>query len=430
MVNVSETSRNLIDQQSSMQFSKSKPWLELLREDGINAFINDGLPDTDVEKWKYTNLNQLGGISGERSPKVAVNQNQISWLLNEVETNKLVFVNGYFQKSLSKIIDVGEGIQISPLCDELLNSDFIQDYLGKIGSSADNPLFALNTAFIEDGCFISIENCKLVKPIEVIYISNSSDATCHHPRNIILARNNAEINIIERHVGLCDEAYISNGVTEILAEGGSGINHYRLFEDTVNGTNLSSVKAIVKDHSYYNSFVLSSGGRLTRCEIDVSCAGEGAKTSLNGVYIARDKQHMDHTTSVQHLVPNTTSIENYRGALDGNSRGVFQGSIVVEEGADGTDGRMSNKNILLSSKAEVNAKPQLEIYADDVQCAHGCTVGELDDEALFYLRSRGICEQDARAMLVEGFLNEALSGIPEQAFLDIFQSKIKGWMVV
>ena len=430
MSHVAEITQNLINEQSVMQFSKSKPWLESLRSDGINAFIKDGLPDTNIENWKYTNLNQLNGVTGVRSPKVVVNKNQISWLLNEVETNQLVFVNGYFQEYLSKIIDVGQGIRIASLCDELVNSDFIHNYLGKIGSTTGNPLFALNTAFIEDGYSIVVEDCKSVKPVEVIYISNGSNATCHHPRNIIVARNNAEINIIERHIGIGDEVYLANGATEILAEDYSTINHYRVFDDAVNGINLSSVRAVVKDYSYYNSFVLSTGGRLNRCEINVACAGERANTSLSGVYIARDKQHMDHTTSIEHLVPNTTSVENYRGALDGSARGVFQGSIVVAEGADGTDGRMSNKNLLLSPKAEVNAKPQLEIYADDVQCAHGCTTGELDEEALFYLRSRGISEKNARAILVEGFLNEAFSGIQEQTILNVFHKKIRDWMVI
>lgn len=427
---VSEITRNLVNEQSTMQFPQSKPWLESLRADGIDAFKKDGLPDINIEKWKYTNLNQLNGVTGERSPEVAVNQDQITWLLDEVETNKLVFVNGYFKKSLSKIIDVGQGIRISALCNELLNSDFINNYIGKIASTADNPLFALNTAFIEDGCSIVVENCKLLKPIEVVYISTGSNATCHYPRNIIIARNNAEINIVERHIGFGGEVYMSNGATEILVEDHSKINHYRIFEDAVNGINLSSVRAVVKDYSCYNSFVLSTGGRLNRCEIDVSCAGDRANASLSGVYTARDQQHTDHTTRIEHLVPNTTSVENYRGALDGSARGVFQGSIFVAVGADGTDGRMSNKNLLLSSQAEVNAKPQLEIYADDVQCAHGCTTGELDDEALFYLRSRGITEPNARAILVEGFLNEAFSGIEEQTILDVFHEKIRDWMVI
>ncbi len=174
--------------------------------------------------------------------------------------------------------------------------------------------------------------------------------------------------------------------------------------------------------------MLSIGGQLVRSEIHVSCEAGGAHTNLNGVYVARDSQHMDHTTLIDHVVPNTTSKETYKGALDGKSRGVFQGAIVVAEGADGTDGQMSNKTLLLSDDAEIDSKPQLEIYADDVKCAHGFTAGELDDDSLFYLRSRGIPDALARSMLVEGFLAEVVEEGVDEAYQDIFIAKISNWM--
>lgn len=429
MGNLSKSSQAFIEQNNATEFSCSEPWLEKLRKSGLENFSINGLPTPSIEDWKYTSLKALDSIGTGDKSSLNLDQLDLDWLPAELESHKMVFVNGRFDKNLSELGSFSKGIKVQPLSETLHNEPaMLQNYLGQVGSIKEFPVLALNTAFIEDGFVILIEDAVLEKPVEVIYISQGNGDTAYHPRNLVVAKDSASVTILERNIGIGDGPYLVNNVTEIIVDDDSSVKHYRLLEDSIGGVNLSTVETRVGKRANFDSFILSIGGRMSRSEIHVACQAEGAYTNLNGVYMACANQNMDHTTMIEHLVPNTTSNENYKGVLDDQARGVFQGSIVVSDGADGTDGRMSNKTLLLSDEAEIDAKPQLEIYADDVQCAHGFTAGELDEEALFYLRSRGISDVMARSMLVEGFLTEVIDAGVEEEFRDIFIDKVSEWM--
>ncbi len=429
MNNLSESSRALIAQNNSATFTCSDPWLAQLRKSSLEKFSAEGLPTSGAEAWKYTSLKILDNIDSSNCQAAELNSRDLSWLPLDLKTHRLVFVNGRFNKTLSAINQLGSGVKVLSLSEALATEPRVmEDYLGQIGPVQDLPVLALNTAFIEDGLVVLIEGVALDKPVEVVFVSQGGGSIAHHPRNLVVAKDGAQITILERHVGIGGRAYLTNSVFEVLAEESSHVKHYRMLDDSEVGINLSTVKARVGEQSTYDSFVLSMGSRLSRSEIHVACEAEGAHTNLNGIYVARAEQHMDHTTLIEHLVPNTTSTECYKGALDEGARGVFQGSILVSDGADGTDARMSNKTLLLSDEAEIYAKPQLEIYADDVQCAHGCTAGELDEDALFYFCSRGIPYATARSMLVEGFLTEVIDSGVSEVYQVIFKDKIIEWM--
>ncbi len=422
-----QSSQDFIELNRVAEFTCSEPWLNKLRRRGLKSFSTNGLPTPNIEEWKYTNLKVLDDFGNGNGSALDVNQTHVNWLPAGLEAHKLVFVNGRFDKDLSAIGKLGKGIRILSLSEALVvEPALIKNYLGQISSVEDFPFLSLNTAFIEDGLVVLIENAEVVKPIEVSFVSCGGGNT-HHPRSLIVAKDRAQVTILERHVGVGEGAYFANSVFEVLVDGGSHVKHYRVLEDSAEGVNLSSVKARVGVDGTYESFILSVGGCLSRSEIHVACQAEGAHTNLSGVYIGRADQHMDHTTSIEHLVPYTSSNESYKGVLDDRACGVFQGSVVVSEGADGTDARMSNKTLLLSDGAEIDAKPQLEIYADDVQCAHGFTAGELDEDALFYLRSRGIPDTIARSMLIEGFLIEVIDSGVDKDYQSIFRAVISGW---
>jgi Fe-S cluster assembly protein SufD len=232
--------------------------------------------------------------------------------------------------------------------------------------------------------------------------------------------------VIERFSGT--GRYLTNPVSEIVVEEGAKLTHIRLFEDAETAFNLSHLSARIGKDAAYHAYALATGGALVRNEMRIDLAASGADASLNGAYLARGKQHTDHTTVLRHGAPHTTSKELFKGALDDVARGVFQGNIYVAKGADGTDGNMTNRTILLSEKAEMDSKPQLEIYADDVKCAHGATVGALEEDALFYLRARGVPERQAREVLVEGFVAEAFDDLGEGIILDLLRARVASWL--
>jgi Fe-S cluster assembly protein SufD len=301
----------------------------------------------------------------------------------------------------------------------------VRAHLGKI-ATADEPLLTLNPGIRDDGVALLV-NGGAHEPIVVEHVmSGAGDGVAVHPRNLLVLEKGAKATLIERFSGV--GRYLTNPVTEIVVDGGATLTHIRLFEDAEAAFNLSHVSARVQRDSAYHLHVLSTGGALVRNELRVDLCGPGAATSLCGVYLARGRQHIDHTTLIRHQAPHTTSRELFKGALDDAARGVFQGNIYVAKGADGTDGHMTNKTLLLSDRAEIDSKPQLEIYADDVKCAHGATAGELEDDALFYMRARGIPEPQARAMLVEGFLGEVFEDMTQQAIADILRARVAHWL--
>ncbi|MGA0393132.1 MAG: Fe-S cluster assembly protein SufD [Rhodospirillales bacterium] len=410
------------------------PWLSAMREAGLDRFAALGWPNTKTEAWKYTSLQNVQtipfglGRSAEPASKVTV----VPCLFDgEKAGHRLVLVNDHFNKNLSALQGLPKGVVVSSLAGILKTEPgIVEPYLGSIGALDSQPLLALNTAFMNDGFVIKIsKNTVLDSPLEIVFIGGFEDDTViHNMRNLIIMEENSQATIVENHVGMPSSGCVDNEVCEIHVDQGARLNHYKLESEGANATHLNTAHVDVARDATYEAFLLTIGGMLSRNEKTVRLKGEGAHCAINGAFLLRGKQHCDNTTVIEHLVPRTTSREVFKGALDGESRGVFQGRIVVHKDAQQTDGHQMCKTLLLSDKAEMDAKPELEIYADDVKCSHGATAGQIDETALFYLRSRGIPEVAARELLIEAFLGEALDEISDDSVRQLLRNKVGHWL--
>ena len=281
-----------------------------------------------------------------------------------------------------------------------------------------------------DGLVLRLaRDVRVATPIEVIYIAAADQAplACH-PRTLILLEPGAHATLIEHHISLGDQATLSNGVTEVHLKDGATLHHYKMQAEGPEAFHLNTLHALVERDAHYDTFEMTLGAQLSRNEISVRLVGPGANCHVNGAYLMRGKQHCDTTTVIEHLAPHTSCREVFKGVLDDRSRAVFQGRIVVHPGAQKADGHQLTKTMLLSDQAEIDAKPELEIYADDVKCSHGATAGELDKQALFYLRARGIPEAQARSILVEAFLSETIDAIAAEDLCPAFLASIADWL--
>lgn len=400
------------------------PWLVTLRDESAEVFGASGLPTPQVEEWKYTNLNSIDKIELDGSVPQNVTPSDIPAKLGD--GTRLVFVDGRYREDLSSSGSNLVGIRATHVGSLLASSkDLIHRPLAESGN--DMPMMALNGAFQEDGYVLILESkTRIEELVEILYLN--AGASVSYPRNIITLATGSKVRLIETHMGPHDTAQFFNGVTLITLEEGAEVTHFRHQIQGAGTVHVNTIKVEVAAGASYNSFILAEGGQMARDEIRVDLTDKGASAKLHGVYLGSGGQVIDNTTVISHQAPDTASEENYRGALKEKSRGVFQGNILVEKGADGADGRMSNKTLLLSENAEINSKPQLEIYADDVQCAHGSTTGELDEDALFYLRSRGIPETEAKAVLVEGFLTVVMDEFELGELNGPFRTRINNWM--
>ncbi len=390
--------------------------LQSLREEAIAALKARGLPTRRDEAWKYTRLKLEGFTPFGADDGAAIAPDLLPRL--PFPAQRLIFVNGRFHAELS---DEGLGESLAEALPRLA---------GELGDGLDLgslPMAALNTALFEDGLYLKIAGTP-DRPIHLVSIGAADTAApLFQPRNLIEIEN-GETTLIESHLGLGAGSYASNAVTEIALGSGATLTHVKLQDDARTALHLSTTRVRVAAGGAYNAYLLSEGAALSRNEVHVTLDGEGASCRLDGAYLQNGEQHCDVTTLVTHAVPGTTSREVIKGALDGKARGVFQGKILVAPDAQRSDGRMMNKTLLLSDKAEIDTKPELEIYADDVQCAHGATAGELDDTALFYLRSRGIPEARARRLLIESFLADTLQAVADPAIKEMLAGRISAWL--
>ena len=429
-MSLSPTSQKMLDRFEAIKAElpgADQPWLAALREKSAAIFREKGLPTQRDEEWKYTGLGALEKLELSATPEPAQVQADILPAAISADS-RLVFVDGRFDVSLSQI-EQAAGVTVTTFGGLLASQPEALENL-MVGADDGLPMLALNGALQEDGYVVGLDAGVVAdKPIEVLYVDTGNAARVCQPRNIIVAGDNARVRVVESHVGLAEASQVFfNGVTLVSAAAGSRIEHVRLQTQSAGAVHVNTIRANVAKDAAYQSFVLASGGDVARDEIQVSLDASGAAAKLHGVYLGGRKQVIDNTTLITHRAPHTASEEMYRGALDADSRGVFQGNILVEQGADGTDGQMSNKTLLLSNEAEIDSKPQLEIYADDVKCAHGSTAGELDDDALFYLRSRGVPENTARAMLVEGFLAEVIGDFGAEDLNDMLIGRVSDWL--
>jgi len=383
-------------------------WLDRARRDALDWFAARGLPTARDEEWKYTNP---GAIERRYfDPAVEVfpsNEEHLAQLVfPELSCHLLVFADGRFDPAYSSIGVLPFGVRIQTLS-EVLSSD-PDRLLPFLGGAPVNAFAALNTAFMTDGAVITLErNAIAEKPVHIIYIARQRETSTHY-RNFIVAGEGAQATVIEHYAGPEEAAYLTNTVTTLSVSANSQVEHYKLQHESAKAFHVGGIRAIQARDSRFTSHSIALGGAIARTDIAARLDAEGAECTLNGLYMAGGRQLVDHHTRIDHAKPHGTSREFYRGVLDGSARGVFNGKVVVHPDAQHTDAEQANHNLLLSKQAEVDTKPQLEIYADDVKCAHGATVGQLDDNMIFYLRSRGVEHEVAKALLIYAFAHDSV----------------------
>jgi Fe-S cluster assembly protein SufD len=346
-------------------------------------------------------------------------------LFGEIDCCNLVFVNGIFSEHLSSIRDLPKGVKVGRLASALQQErELMERHLARIAGWQENSLSALNTAFMEDGAFIFVPANTIVNEvIHLIFLSAADEEpTVCHPRNLVIVGDNSQLSLVESYFGMAGHTYFTNSVTEVFAGNNSIVDHYKLQRESEEAFHVGTLQVSLRSQSNISSHSISLGGRLVRNNVGTSLEGEGGGCTLNGLYVARNRQHMDNHTTIDHAKPQCSSWQFYKGVMDDNSRGVFNGKILVRPDAQKTNAKQSNKNLLLTEDALVDTKPQLEIFADDVKCTHGATIGKLDEEALFYARSRGIDENSARTLLTYAFASDILRTIrikPIQCQIDL-----------
>ena len=407
-------------------------WMDALRADGAKRFAGLGLPSRRVEEWKYTDLSALARsrflpCCGARE---AAAEPALPAPLYD-DAPRAVFVNGRFEAALSSPDGAPDGVTALPLAEAIERApQLLESYLGRIAGLGKKPLVALNTAWLADGFVLWLDrHVSLERPLELVFWGEAGAGdtrSAWHPRHLIVLDQGARATIVERHVGRSG-GHFANSVTEVALAAGARLGHYRLQDEPGDAVHIATTEVLLSAGASYESFVLSTGAAVARNQIAVTLDGEGASCALNGAYMARDGQITDTTTLIDHAVPGCASREVYKGVLDDKARGVFQGRIVVRKDAQKSDGHQSNRALLLSDRAEIDAKPELEIYADDVKCSHGATAGELDDDALFYLRSRGIPEKQARGLLIDAFIDGAIGEITDEAVREAFRAHAEAW---
>jgi len=386
-----------------------------IRSEAIKQFESIGFPNKKLENWKYTSLKNLLNTDYSVLPEinnVLEFKNIKKYLIDDIDSYKIIFVDGKYCSHLSETTH--EGMDICILSAALTQSKYeliIENYFNKI--ALKDGITSLNTAFSNEGVFIHIPKNKFVeKPIQIIHFSTGNESSLmFQPRNLVVVDENSQVQIIERHQSLSKNKVFTNSVTEIYADKKSIIDYYKIQNDNLQASLIDNTYVNQERNSAFSMHTFSFGNELVRNNLNISQNDEFIETTIKGVTIIGDNQHVDHNTLIKHNKPNCNSHQDYKGIYDNKSTGVFNGRIVVNKQAQKTNAFQSNNNVLLSDKATVNAKPQLEIYADDVKCSHGCTVGQLDKNALFYLKSRGIPEKEATALLMYGFANNILKSV-------------------
>jgi len=391
------------------------PWVRALRAHALETFMERGFPDTRVEEWKYTDLRSLARHHFTTTPGVrSLDESALQTrLLSGEPAHRLVFVDGHHAPELTPFNTLRTGVTLTSLAFALVNRPGdLEPWLGR-RTDLEIPGFnAFNTAFMSDGAYIRLApGTVLEQPVHLLFIATGRPETAATVRNLIVAEAGSKAQIIESYVSLNDAAYMTSTVTELITCDGADIEHYKLEQESESAYHMAGIYVSQQRDSRYTSHNIAFGGRLVRNDLQVTLDGPGAECTLNGLYLTRGRQHVDNHTRIDHCKPRSSSREFYKGVLDGHSRAVFNGRVVVHADAQQTDARQSNHNLLLSNEAEADAQPQLEIHADDVKCAHGCTVGRLDEEALFYLRSRAIDAVTARNFLIHGFAADVLQRI-------------------
>ncbi len=414
-----------------------------LRQDAFARFWELGFPTLKDEDWRFTSVAPITSRTFELAHTARVSAREIEGVAAPGLANRVVLVNGRFAPELSSLPGAA-GVVVMSLAEAIASSHpLVQQHLAKGEDFRTDAFTALNTAFVEDGAFIHVKRGTVVEqPIYVLYVSTGEGAQMVSPRNLIVAEEQSQALIVEDYVTLergrdvhataggtpALHSTFSNVVTELVAGADSVLSHYMIEREDANALNVSTLNIQLARGANVDSHSLLVGGALVRNNVHPVLAGEGADCLINGLFVGNGRQHLDNYMRVDHGSPHCNSRQFYNGILGGQSRGVFHGRIIVHKDAQKTDAKQTNRNLLLSDEAQIDTKPQLEIYADDVKCTHGATIGQMDEEALFYMRSRGIGDAEARRLLLFAFAGECLDRMKPGPVREWLQSAVPGWL--
>ncbi|MDT7806849.1 MAG: Fe-S cluster assembly protein SufD [Acidobacteriota bacterium] len=398
-------------------------WVERLREGAFNRFEGLGFPTTDEEDWKYTNVSPIARADFKPAAAATTTKLEMAavepFFAAESRKSRLVFVNGVFSAELSSLEAIPRGVVVKDLGAALAgeHGELLWEHLGRLSGEGSDAFSALNTAFIGGGALIHVPVGVTVEaPVQLLFITSPGEAEAvTFPRVLLVAERDSRLDVIETYATLSESEYFTNAVIEVFVGESARVTHYKVQDEGAGAFHVASTRAELLRGGFYDLTTVTLGARLSRHNIEVLLESEGAECRVDGLYLVGTGQHADTHSLIDHRQPHCTSRQNYKGILDGKSRAVFNGRVYVREGAHQTDAEQSNKNLLLSTDARVDTKPQLEIYNDDVKCSHGTTVGQLDEDELFYLLSRGLHPDLARNLLTYGFAEEIVEKIKHES---------------
>jgi Fe-S cluster assembly protein SufD len=397
---------------SVRELSPTLAWLELVRNSAMDRFEQLGFPSVNEEDWKYTNLAAVAKEEFVPVTSSTTDAREIEGCTETAETH-LVVVDGFLREDLSTKTGLGDvvAVDLFSAVEDARYNKIIRKYFARNAGYHNNGLTALNTAFLQSGVFLWIpKNVKLERPLQITFLADAENGA-NFPRLLVVAEENSSATLIESFASTNGGKYFTNAIAEIVLKDGAQLEHYRVQRESKNAYHVSTTSAELGRASRYDTTSINLGARLSRHDVSVVMDHEGSETAVDGLYMVGSDQHTDTHSVIDHKEPHCTSHQLYKGILDGNGRAVFNGKVFVREGAQKTDAMQTNKNLLLSEKARVDTKPQLEIYADDVKCAHGAAVGQIDPEELFYLETRGIGPELGRSLLTYGFAEEVIGKI-------------------
>jgi Fe-S cluster assembly protein SufD len=409
-------------------------WLDHLRETGIQQFAGAGFPTTRMEEWKYTNIAPISRVAFRPARRTTL-PDAVREQVDAFPQPRLVFVNGFLaspEGARSQTAPTKEKLVITGLSKALANprvAATLEPHLGHLAETGNHPFVAWNTAFFADGACVVIPPGTVVQdPIHLVFVSAATDSpSVAFPRNLIVVGERSQVSVVEIYLSVSGGTFLTNAVTEIAIARGASVDYHKFEHEFPETFHVATVKATLGRDASLTSHAFSLGAALSRNELRVALKGEGAQCTLAGLYLADEHRLVDNHTEIDHCQPHATSRELYKGVLAGYGEGVFNGAIIVRKDAQKTDAVQHNKNLLLSEHAQINTKPQLEIHADDVRCAHGASIGQISEDALFYLRTRGVDERTARHILIRGFAAEILDGIRVPSVRRLMDLRLQEW---
>jgi len=409
-------------------------WMARTRRDARDSFASLGFPTPRLEDWKYTRVAPIEKRSfrpyqGKGVGLGVDGLDGFEW--QDLESHRLAFVNGRYSSTLSALGKLPKGVTVTSLAEAIdREPEVLEAHLARYADPRGQAFAALNTAFLCDGAFVRLaRGVKLDEPLHLVFLSTPQQYDlCSQPRVLVVGEEDTRLVVIESYGGIGESAYLTNALTELSLAEGASVEHYKIQRESAKAFHIATVEAHQSRDSRFVSHAVSLGASISRNDINVRLDAEGADCELNGLYLGKGRQHTDFHTRIDHEKPHGSSREFYKGILTGHARGVFDGRVYVHPDAQKTDAQQSNSNLLLSRDAEVDTKPQLEIYADDVKCSHGATVGQLDENMVFYLRSRGIEERAARGLLTYGFARDVLERMSIGAVRDQLAELILSWL--